>query len=256
MFTLALGDENSGFEREFRYLADKQGLATSAGRHPSADLLPIFNDSYQRLINLVTSYGYTQHLERGTTTALPTSPVETNETYAVVTTAEGEDQVKAVDVRFGGSDWFRLPEISFSELRDYTPRQIGVTPSGPLGWCWLTSGTVSEDTFTGGSIAFAPVPQSGDYCLWTMKTKTRLDETDDVFLYHTADWKQWHMYDAMAQVAGVRDKNSEKRLIEIQRRLNPNIEGTPAYNIRAHAPTIAGPKTWRRGRNYRGRWGR
>lgn len=256
MFSLALGDTSSGFEAEWRFLADRQGLGTDAGRYPSADLLPLFNDSYQRLINLVSGLGYTQHLERGTTTALPTSAVEAGEQYAVVDSVVGYDQLVAVDVLIGGGDWRRLEEVPFGQLRNWTSQDWVGGQTHPEAWCWLNAGTVSEDTFTAGQIAIAPVPASGSYCLWYMPTKTRLDETDDVFLYHTADWKKWHMYDVLSEIAGVKDKNSEKRLQRIDMQLNPNVFGSPAYNIVKHAPTRAGPRTWTRSRNYRGRWGR
>lgn len=252
MFTQALGTSTTGFEGAFRFLADQQGLGTAAGRHPSPDLLPIFNASYRSLRQFVTGKGYRQFCTRGTTTALPTSAIETNETYASITLAQGVTQIAQFDVLLPGCEWDTLPEIQLSQLRDYATRTRGF----PQAWLWLDAGSVSGSTFTAGKIGVTPVPLSGSYALWTMSEFTELSATTDVFLYHTEDWRQWHMYDAMAKICGARDKDSARKLDFILRQLNPEIEGTPAYNIVDQAPTAAGPKTWTRSRSYRGPWGR
>lgn len=243
------------FETDFRYLADVQGLATSAGRHPSANLIVLFNASYRSLRDLVLSYNYTQFLVRGATTALPTTAVETNERYAVIAVPEAVNQVKMLDIRIAPDDWRFLPEVSILQLRELTRsrwRGVAETPRRPRGWCLLTSGTVSAATFTAGSIALAPVPTGGDYALWTMPEWTDITNTAHVFLFANEDWRQWMLFDVMAKICGARDKNNAQKIDFIMSRLNPNIEGTPAYNIKAHAPTAAGPKTWVRGADYHG----
>lgn len=248
MFTQALGDTTSGFERQFRFLADQQGLGTSVGRHPSADLLPIFNASYRSLRELVTGYGYRQLLSRGTTTALPTSAVETGETYATIAVPTATNAVKQIDIKGQDGEWYTLTEVQLGQLRDRATR----VPGYPETWCWLDQGSVSDATYTQGKIAISPVPNGGSYVLWTLPEFTELDATTDVFLYHTEDWRKWHMYDAMLAVCGVRDKNTAAQRDLILRQLNPNIDGTPAFNIRTQAPTQAGPRTWTRSRDYRG----
>jgi hypothetical protein len=247
MFTQVVGTSTTGFEGQFRFLADVQGLATAVGRHPSADLLPIFNASYRSLRELVTTYGYTQFITRGTTTALPTSPVEAGETYATITTTVGLNQLKAVDVRFSNNEWVRLPEVTLLQLRDFPTRTRGY----PRAWCWLDAGSVAAAAYTGGRIAILPTPNGGSYALWTMAEFPELTATDH-YLYHTEDWRKWHMYNAMAQLCGARDKDSARKLDFIQTQLNPDVEGTPAYNIKAQSPTAAGPKTWTRSSSYRG----
>lgn len=259
MITMPLGvgtqGAATGFIGELRYLVDKQGLSSAAGRHPDADLIIIINDSYRSLRNLVMSYNYTQFLARGTTTALPTSPVETNERYATITTAVGVNQIKMFDIRIAPDDWRFLPEVSVLQLRELTRvrwRGVAETPRRPRGWCWLSAGTVSGSTFTGGTIAIAPVPTGGDYALWTMPEWTSITNSTDVFLYHNEDWRQWHLNDVASKICGTRDKDSAARLDWIMSRLDPRVEGSPAYNIKAHAPTAAGPKTWVRGADYNG----
>lgn len=248
MFTQALGDTTTGFEGQFRFLADQQGLGTAVGRHPSAGLLPVFNATYRSLREFVTAKGYRQFCTRGTTTALPTSAVETNETYASITLAQGVTQIAQFDVQGTDLEWRSLPEIQLLQLRDYATRQRGT----PRAWLWLDAGSVSGSTFTAGKIGVTPVPDGGNYALWTMTEFTDLTATTDVFLYHTEDWRRYHMYSAMAEVCGTRDKDTARKLEWILRQLNPDIEGTPAWNIVAHAPTAAGPKTWTRARHYRG----
>lgn len=249
MFTQALGTTTTGFEGQFRFLADQQGLGTAVGRHPSADMLPIFNANHRSLRQFVTGLGYRQFTTRGTTTALPTSAVETNETYATITLAEGVSQIVQVDAFYRG-EWLEggLQEITLGQLRDYPTRTRGC----PRAWLWLDSGSVSGATLTAGKIGVTPVPDSGSYALWTMSEFTDLSATTDVYLYHTEDWRRWHMLSCMRDICGVRDKDSARKLETIERMLNPDIEGTPAWNIRVHAPTAAGPKTWTRSRNYRG----
>lgn len=259
MFTRALGTDTTGFEGQFRYLADVQGLATSGGRHPSASLLPVFNASYRALREYVTGLGYTQFITRGTTTALPTTPVETGEQYAVVDVGTSGTpgtvptlvQVKRVDVKIGNAAWYELPEVTLLQLRDVVQ---GNTASGPpRAWCWLNAGNITGTTaFVKGAIAFTPVPAAGSYCLWTMTEQPDLVNTTDVWLYHTEDWAQWHMYHAMLQICAIRDKNTTAMAQAISRMLDPNVPGTPAWNIQHQAPTAAGPRTWTRSSAYRG----
>jgi hypothetical protein len=253
VFTQALGTTTTGFEGEFRFLADVQGLGTAAGRHPSADLLLIFNSSYQSLRELVTGYGYTQFCTRGTTTSLPTSAVETGETYATITTSTGLEVVKMLDVKTGAGDWRLLPEVPLLQLRDYATR----TPGPPMAWSWLDSGSVSGSTYTAGKIAVTPVPNGGSYVLWTMNRITPPASATDHYLYHVESWRQWHLFDAMSKIVGARDKDTAKKLDYVLSRLNPEVEGSPAYLIKKFAPTKSGPKTWTRASNYRGTgWGR
>lgn len=266
MFTQALGTTTTGFEGEFRFEADIQGLGTSVGRHPSANLLPIFNSSYRRLVELVTGYGYTQFCTRGATTALPTSAVETGETYATIDvgvagspgTVPTTRQVKMFDIKDTNGRWRPggLPEITLLQLRDFaTP-----TRGAPRAWCWITAPSISSGTtLVAGKIAVTPVPVGGSYALWTMNELTMPSTTSDVYLYHTEDWRMWHMYDAMSRVCGARDKDTAKKLDFILSRLNPDVEGSPAFNIKNQVPTAAGAKTMTRSSDYRGIggiWGR
>jgi hypothetical protein len=249
VFTQPLGTTTTGFEGQWRFLCDTQGLGTAAGRHPSADLLPIFNANYRSLRQFVTGLGYRQFCQRGATTALPTSAVEANETYATITLAAGVSQIVQVDAFYQG-EWLEggLQEIQLGQLRDYPTRTRGC----PRAWLWLDAGSVSGSTLTAGKIGVTPVPNSGSYALWTMSEFTDLVQTTDVYLYHTEDWRRYHMYSAMADICGARDKDTARKLDFILRQLDPSIEGTPAYNIAVHAPTAAGPKTWTRSVNYRG----
>lgn len=256
MFTRALGTTTTGFEGQFRFLADQQGLGTSVGRHPSASLLPVFNASYRELREYVTGLGYTQFLQRGTTTSLPTTAVEDGETYAIIDVGTSGTpgtvstilQVKKIDVKISGDDWRELPEVTILQLRDLPARG-----TAPQGWCWLNSGSITGTTaFVKGQIAIAPVPSSGSYCLWTMTEAPDLVNTTDVFIYHSESWAQWHMYHAMQKICGVRDKNNAAQLQAIAAQLNPNVPGTPAWNIQHQAPTASGPRTWTRSSAYRG----
>jgi hypothetical protein len=259
MFTRALGDTTSGFESQFRFLADQQGLGTSVGRHPSASLLPVFNASYRELREYVTGLGYTQFMQRGATTPLPTTPVEAGETYAIIDVGTSGTpgtpstilQVKKVDVKIGGNDWQELPEVTLLQLRDLPAR------GAPQGWCWLNSGSITSGTaFVKGQIAIAPVPSAGSYCLWSMTEQPDLTATTDVFLYHSESWAQWHMFHAMQKICGIRDKNNAAQLNAIAAQLNPSVPGTPAWNIQHQAPTASGPRTWTRSSAYRGAGGR
>lgn len=257
MFTRILGTTTTGFEGQFRFLADAQGLGTSVGRHPSADLLPVFNASYRALREHVTGLGYTQFIARGTTLALPTSAVEAGETYATIDvgtsgtpgTVPTTQQIKRVDVKFDGR-WRELPEVTLLQLRDLAD---SATAGRPRGWCWLNAGSITGTTaFVKGTIAVSPVPSGGSYALWTMTEAPDLVNTSDVWLYHTESWAQWHMYHAMLQIIAVRDKDSAAKAQAVARMLNPEEPGTPAYNIQRFAPTASGPRTWVRSASYRG----
>lgn len=255
MFTQALGQGGSspsGWLGQFRFLADQQGLNSNVGRHPDADLIPIANSTYRSMREFVTGKGYRQFCARGTTTALPTSAVETNETYATITLAQGVTSIVQVDVQDTDLEWRSLTEIQLTQLRDYASRR----PEPPRAWLWLDSGSVSGSTFTAGKIGVTPIPNGGNYALWTQSEFTDLANTTDVYLYHTEDWRTYHRYLALAEVCGTRDKDAARKLDLILRQLNPEIEGTAAYNIVDQAPTRSGPRTWTRSRDYRGIWGR
>lgn len=255
MFTQALGvgtpGASSGWLGDFRFEADIQGLNTApTARHPDANIILVANSSYKRLRELVAGYGYTQFCTRGTTTALPTTAVETGETYASITTLVGMDQLKMVDVKDTNGRWRPggLPEVTLLQLRDFATPFSGA----PRAWCWLDSGSVSGATFTGGKIAITPVPIGGSYALWTMSEPQVVASSTDVFLYHTEDWRMWHMYDVMSRIVGARDKDTAKKLQFIMSRLDPSVEGSPAFNIKNQAPTASGSKTMTRSSNYNG----
>jgi hypothetical protein len=257
MFTQALGTATTGFEGELRFEADIQGLATSVGRHPSANLLPIFNSSHRRLRELVAGYGYTQFCTRGVTTALPTTAVEAGETYATIDvgtagapgTVPVTQQIKMIDVKSVSGRWRTLPEITLLQLRDFAT----TTRGEPEGWCWVTAPNISSGTtLVAGKIAFTPVPVGGSYALWTMNELTMPSSTTDVYLYHNEDWRMWHMYDSISRIVGTRDKDTAKKLAFVLSRLDPEVEGSPAFNIKNQAPTAAGSKTMTRASNYRG----
>jgi hypothetical protein len=264
LFTLALGTATTGFEGEFRFMADLQGLGTAVGRHPSANLLPIFNDSYRQMRDQVTEWGYTQFLNRGTTTAMPTSAVEAGETYAVISVGTAGTpgtpgtvlQIKAVDAKLSNGRWRRLDEVTFLQTRDHfiEPNRRGF----PEEWCWLSGGVTSGANLSvAGQIAIWPIPNGGSYVLWSMQEFTALSATSDVYAYHNADWKQWHMMTAMQRVCAIRDKDMAKKMQAIDFQLNPGNEGTVAERMKSQAPTAAGPKTWTRSQSYNGRgpWG-
>lgn len=274
MFTKAVGQgatpgPASGFIGEFRFLADAQGLSSAAGRHPDADLLPVLQASREALRELVTGYGYTLFCTRGATTNLPTTAVEAGEQYAVINvgvsgspgTIDTLQQVKRIDVKASGSDWFPLDEVTLNQLRDISGSQYGFGSNGtmPKGWCWLNAGALSNPqtgASVAGQIAIAPVPRAGQYCLWTMNKEPLATGATSLWLFHTEDWAQWMMWDAMSKIVGSRDKNSKKQLDYIvNNRLNREVPGSPAFNIWVQRPTAAGPRTWTRGKNYRGPWG-
>lgn len=250
MFTQALGvgSPASGWLGQFRYLADTQGLTTSAGRHPDADLIVLANSSYRSLREHVIALGYRQFCTRGTTTALPTTAVETGETYATITLAQGVSQIAQFDVRPTNGEWISLPEIQITQLRDYSTRQR----TTPRAWLWLDAGSVALAAFTAGKLGVLPVPNGGSYALWTVNEFTDLASATDVYLYHTEDWKLWHMYHTMAKICGARDKDTARKLDFILSQLNEDTPSSPAKGIYQHAPVTAGPRTWTRSRNYRG----
>lgn len=260
MYTKAVGTTTTGFEGKFRYQMDLQGLGSATGRHPSADLLNVFNDAYKSLRELVTGKGYTQFIVRGTTTTLPVVPVEAGETYAIINvgttgtpgTPPTFSQIRRIDIKANGSDWFELPYVTFGQLRELTPDRFTTSPTKPRGWCWLNAGTIAGANFTAGQIALAPVPTNGQFCIWTLPDWIDCAGTTDVFYYHIADWEMWHLYKAASMVLVPRDKDSMRVAQWLASQLNEEVPGTPAYNIHRARPVAAGPKTWVRTADYRG----
>lgn len=258
MITRALGTLTTGLEGQFRYQFDIQGLGTSGGRNPTADVVSALNGSYRSLREFVTNCGYTLFLTRGSTTVLPTSATVTGEDYAQIAVPQATLVVKGVDVQFGSEPWYRLQEVPFGQMRDFTQyQQRANNPRRPMAWSQLTAGTVAGSAFTAGQIAVFPIPSSGNYALWTLPEWTDITSATDVFLFQSEEWIQWMFAHAALKVNVFRDKDAQRKRDALYAQLDPNIVGSPAYNVRTLAPVAAGPRTWTRDRNYRsGRfWG-
>jgi hypothetical protein len=71
-------------------------------------------------------------------------------------------------------------------------------------------------------------------------------------LFHSEDWIQYLFAHAALKVCVFRDKDARSRRQDLLNQLNPDVPGSPAWNIRNQAPVAAGPRTWRRSPNYRG----
>jgi hypothetical protein len=253
MITRALGTATTGLEGQFRYQFDLQSAGTSGTRNPTVDVVSALNGSYRSLRELVTTWGYTLFLLRGSTTALPTAATVSGEDYAQITVPLATQVVKSVDVQVSGQPWRKLEEVPFGQLRSFGPlRGVADRPRLPLAWCWLTAATVSGATATAGHIAVFPIPSQGNYCLWTLPEWTDITGATDIFLFHSEEWIQYLFAHAALKVCVFRDKDARQRRQALLDQLNPDNEGSPAWNIKNQAPVAAGPRTWRRSPNYRG----
>lgn len=253
MISRALGSATTGLEGEFRFQFDLQSAGTAGTRNPTTNVAAALNGSYRSLREYVTNCGYTLFMNRGSTTALPTSATVSGEDYAQITVPTTTNVVKAIDVQRSGQPWGRLEEVPFGQLRDFTSwRGSGFRPQLPLAWSWLTAATVSGAATTAGHIAIFPIPTGGNYCLWTLPEWTDITDPTHVFLFHTEEWLQWLFAHAALKVCVFRDKDARKRKQDLQDVLNPYLEGSAAFNIKSQAPTAAGPRTWSRSPNYRG----
>jgi hypothetical protein len=218
--------------------------------HPVADLNLDLDDGYRELQQLATDCKWGTFLKTTGALTLPTTP-PAGENYVVIPVPTDCNTVKALEVK-RSTVWVKIAEIGLLNLRDYNtfaPYQF----NGPLGWTVLDQGiqaTTAANTGSAvaGSIALVPVPTSGgSYQLWYLPefAGTTADSgANGFYTYANDDQLQYHVFSVCSKIL-ISDNDSNEMLAGVLSELTKFEE-----RIRSSSPTKAGPRTWRRSRNY------
>lgn len=218
--------------------------------HPLTDLNIDLDDTYRDLRQLATDCKWGTFLSTTGALTLPVTP-PTGENYVVIPVPTDCNTVKALEVK-RSTVWCRIEELGVLNLREYNtfaPFQF----NGPLGWCMLDQGVQATTTLNTGSaaagvIALFPVPtSSGSYQLWYLAefAGTSADSgAGGFYTYANDDQLQYHVFSTCAKIL-ISDNDSNEMLAGVLKEMERYEE-----RIRSSSPTKAGPRTWKRARNY------
>lgn len=232
---------------------DTDDLGATIPRHPTSWVNLVLNDAYRSYRTAVTNWHY-QLFKLNTVAAnLPTTPPVAGETYAEVPWPAGAVDVLGVDVLVSNDlGWRKLESVEWEERRAFDPTPLWADGTcSPYAFSTVSQGSVSGSTFTAGTIALFPLPSGGQYKVWYLPEWTDISTDAHLFLFNNEDGVQWVLWEATRRIA-TRDNDSQSRLAEAARQLNPLSPDTVAARLKASAPkhVKSGPKTLRRAWDY------
>lgn len=232
---------------------DTDDLGATILRHPSTWVNLVLNDSYRSLRDFVVAHGFKLYKVATTATAFPTTPPVAGETYAEIPWPATAVDILGVDANVDSSaGWWPLEPVEWEERRMFDPAPFYANgAAAPYAFSPISQGSVSGAVFTAGTIAVFPIPNTGLYKIWYLPEWVNITNDTHLFLFGNEDWAQWMLWEATRRIA-TRDNDSQSRLAEATRQLNPLAADTVAYRIVQSAPkhVKAGPMTWRRAPDY------
>lgn len=231
-------------------------LVDHLNAHPTVDVNIDILDSYRDLRALATNSKWTCFLKTTGSLSLPTTPA-TNESFVVIPVPTDAIVLKRLETsQNAGQSWDAAEEVPLAQLRGHYDRAFA-TAHGYLGfrWCELDQGALTTEAANTGSlvagrIALSPVPSAGTYQLWYLPEAPAVSADSGAsgfFVYANQDMVEYHIWHVVAKLLGY-DNDAQGMLAAAQAWLG-KYEG----RILNSAPTAAGPRTWRRSRNYRAR---
>ncbi len=232
---------------------DTDDLGATIPRHPTSWVNAVLNDSYRSYRVFITNNHYQLFKVATTATALPTTPPVVGETYAEIPWPTAAVDVLGVDVLVSNDlGWRKLESVEWEERRAFDPTPLWADGTcSPYAFSTVSEGSVSGSTFTAGTIALFPLPAGGTYKVWYLPEWTDISTDSHLFLFESEDGVQWVLWEATRRIAA-RDNDSQNRLAEAARQLNPLDPSSVAGRLKAAAPkhVKAGPKTLRRALDY------
>jgi hypothetical protein len=232
---------------------DIDAVGGTIPRHPTAWVNGVINDSFRSLRAFVVARRYNLYKLATAAATIPTTPPVVGETYAEIPWPTTASDILGVDVLIDASyGWRPLEPVEWEERRSFDVAPL--LASGvyaPYAFSAISQGSVSGSTFTAGTIALFPMPRGGSYKIWYLPEHTDVTVDANLFLFGNEDWAQWCIWEATRRIA-TRDNDSNSRLSEAARQLNPLAADTVAYRIAQSAPrhVRAGPQTMTRAWNY------
>jgi hypothetical protein len=232
---------------------DTDDTGGTFARHPTAWVNIVLNDAFRSYRSFITQHHYQLYKLATTAAALPTTPSVTGELFAEIPWPSTAVDVLGIDVLTQAElGWRKLEPVEWEERRMFDPAPfLAEGVYAPYAFSTVSEGTVSGSTFTAGSIALFPLPRGGTYKTWYLPEWVDITTDGHLFLFPDEDGAQWVLWEATRRIAA-RDNDSNNRLAEAARQLNPLMPDTVAGRIVKSAPkkVKAGPKTIRRSADY------
>lgn len=222
--------------------------------HPVADVNIDLDDGYRDLRQLVTDSKWATFLKTTGALALPVVPAVVGppaENYAAIPVPTDCNTVKRLEIN-RGTTWVPIQEVGGGNIRDFNGFGLS-RQSSALAWTLLDQGVQATTALNTGSaaagvIALFPVPTtSGFYQLWYLPEFSNLTADSGAggfYTYATDDQLQFHVMATCTKIL-ISDNDSQGMLAGITSELARYEE-----RVRSSGPTKAGPRTWRRARNY------
>lgn len=222
----------------------------STFRHETAIVDEIADETYKRLQSLVTGRRFREFLVPGVAGTLSSATVPTGETYMTVPYPTGAKQVKGVDI-LQNNEWRRLDKQGWSQRRDHSSSAFSSRgPEAPYAWDVISHGSVATTVFTAGTIGLFPIHTSGSYRIWYLPEWTNIAGNDGhLFLYREQSWYDYHVFQGVIEICGIRDNDSSKRA-DYAEKMSTKAEVMIGENMSAQSDD--GPQTWVRDQNYDG----
>jgi hypothetical protein len=208
-----------------RKLADCVG-DTTTGRHTTAELNSMINESWQRM-RALASKNTRIYLKPATATmtAGKTSP------YAWGTVSMPADcaRIYGFDVTVASNDIRSLHEVSFTERNEYEGR-FGQSLGIPAGFFVYNIGTEVTTTVTPGKVGILPAPMAAySYTLWYLPSWTAI--TNDTYVFDGVEgWDDWVAQDVVIKLAESDNNRMETAQIATQERekVEASVAGSSA----------------------------
>ena len=225
--------------------------------HPAAALNIDLDDAYREARDIAAETGWDAYLTTTGQLAMPTTAA-TNETFVTVPVPTNARFLKRLETRFstGTTEWRAAEEVPLAQLRRDVPgfnfTQSGFGGCSGFRWCLLDSGLEATEAVDTGSaaaglVAISPVPTGGYYQLWYCPEfpGTSADSGAGGFYTYVNDMmRQLHVYLASEKIL-ISDNDSNGMLAGIAAK-RKEYEA----KLRGSRPVRAGPRTWRRSRQY------
>lgn len=225
-------------------------LVNHLNAHPSTDLNIDLDDAYRDMRLLVTRSKWSTFLKTTGSLTLPITPTSpTTETFVTIPVPTNALIVRKLETRYGTDpridEWDPVPEVQLDVFRHSEGEKV---------WCLLDSGVNATETantgaLVAGIIGFKPIPTFGTYQLHYLAEfpGTSADSgANGFYSYANENQRDLHVY-LTAEKLLISDNDSEGTL----RGVRDKLADLTAVLV-GSAPTMSGPKTWRRARRYRG----
>lgn len=236
-------------------VARRTRIVDRGNAHPTASLNIDIDDAYQEARDIAAESGWDTYLKTTGQLSLPIVAA-TNETFVEIPVPTDVRFIKRLETRddTGTCEWLDADEVPLAQLRSQVQGYSRLVHTHRKRWCLLDEGLEATEAGNTGSavagrIALSPVPTTGYYQLWYVPQfpGTTADSGAGGFYVYCNDMmRQLHVYLASEKLI-ISDNDSNGMLEGILKK-RQEYEA----KLRGSRPVRAGPRTWRRSRQYYG----